>query len=55
LTTEASFEELKRLHADLDFKLEEEVQRPKPDQTIITRIKREKLKLKDAIAFLEQS
>lgn len=50
---ESSVEELKRKHADLDHQLDEETQRPQPDQIVITQIKREKLKVKDAIASLE--
>jgi hypothetical protein len=50
---EISVDELKRKHADLDNQLGEETQRPHPDQVIISQIKREKLKVKDAIASLE--
>ena len=50
---EASVEELKRKHADLDHQLDKEVQRPQPDQIVISQLKREKLKVKDAIASLE--
>ena len=45
--------ELKQKHADLDTQLDEEIQRPQPNQIIISQIKREKLKLKDAITNLE--
>ncbi|NKB50391.1 MAG: DUF465 domain-containing protein [Alphaproteobacteria bacterium] len=50
---EPNVDELKRKHADLDYRLGEEAQRPNPDQTIITQIKREKLKVKDALASME--
>lgn len=50
---ETNIDELKRKHADLDSQLGEETQRPNPDQLIITQIKREKLKVKDALASME--
>lgn len=50
---ETSVDELKQKHANLDNQLDEEIQRPHPDQYVITQIKREKLKVKDAIAQLE--
>jgi hypothetical protein len=50
---ETSVDELKLKHANLDNQLDEERQRPHPDQFVITQIKREKLKVKDAIAHLE--
>ena len=53
VSMEPNVDELKRRHADLDVQLGEEIQRPQPDQIIISQIKREKLKVKDAIASLE--
>jgi hypothetical protein len=53
VSMEINVDELKRKHANLDIQLDEETQRPHPDQLIITQIKREKLKVKDAIACLE--
>ncbi len=50
---ETSVDELKQKHAHLDNQLDEEIQRPHPDQFVITQIKREKLKVKDAIAHME--
>ena len=55
VSMELSVDELKRRHADLDNQLGEEIQRPHPDQVIISQIKREKLKVKDAIASLESA
>ena len=55
MSMEISVDELKRKHADLDSRLGEETQRPNPDQIIISQIKREKLKVKDAIASLESA
>ena len=49
---EPSVDELKLKHANLDHQLDEERQRPQPDQFVILQLKREKLKLKDAIAHL---
>ena len=53
MSMEPNVDELKQKHADLEFKLGEEVQRPNPDQVIITQIKREKLKVKDTLASME--
>jgi hypothetical protein len=53
VSMETSVDELKIKHANLDHQLDEEVQRPHPNQFVISQIKREKLKLKDAIAYLE--
>lgn len=53
MSMETSVDALKLKHANLDNQLDEEIQRPNPDQFVITQIKREKLKVKDAIAYLE--
>lgn len=53
VSMETSVDQLKLKHANLDNQLDEEIQRPHPDQFVITQIKREKLKVKDAIAHLE--
>jgi hypothetical protein len=53
VSMETSVDELKQKHASLDNQLVEEIQRPHPNQIVITQIKREKLKVKDAIANLE--
>jgi hypothetical protein len=47
-------ESLRAKHADLDHLISEEEQRPWPDQTRITEMKRQKLKIKDEIAELER-
>ncbi len=36
-------------HAALDATLASEIQRPLPDQAMLTRLKREKLKVKEAL------
>ncbi len=42
-------------HAELDRTIEEERQRPLPDSLLITRLKREKLRIKDEIHLLQQN
>ena len=51
----ADLDKLKLKHADLDVRLGEEMRRPNPDQSVITQIKREKLKVKDAIESMESA
>jgi hypothetical protein len=46
-------EQLKRKHADLEEALRREEMRPMPDDAVISRIKKEKLRLKDAMASME--
>ena len=46
-------ETLKRKHASLENEIGGETQRPNPDQAVISELKKEKLKLKDAIVTLE--
>ncbi len=48
-----NIETLQLRHAELDAKLEDEISRPLPDQTVITEIKRQKLHIKDTMATLE--
>ena len=55
MSTDARIENLKRKHATLEHELGGEEQRPNPDQAVITELKREKLKLKDAIVSLEEA
>jgi len=55
VSMETNVDELKQKHADLENRLSAETQRPNPDQSIITQIKREKLKLKDTLASLENA
>lgn len=52
---EARIENLKRKHADLDQEIGGEAQRPIPDQAAISELKKEKLRLKDAITSLEET
>jgi hypothetical protein len=39
-------------HADLDSRIAEENQRPHPDDSLIARLKKEKLRVKEAIVGL---
>lgn len=55
VSTDAKLESLKRKHATLEEEIGGEVQRPLPDQAMISELKKEKLKLKDAIASLEEA
>lgn len=55
MSTDAKLESLKRKHATLEEEIGGEVQRPLPDQAMISELKKEKLKLKDAIASLEEA
>jgi len=48
-------ESLKRKHATLEAEIGGEVQRPIPDQAMISELKKEKLKLKDEIVNLEDA
>jgi len=43
---------LETKHAGLDARINEEVHRPLPDMATLSRLKKEKLKLKEAIAGL---
>lgn len=43
---------LKARHAELQHRIEEEEHRPRPDDTLITELKRLKLRIKDEIVGL---
>ena len=45
-------ESLRSKHAHLEQEIDDELHRPLPDQSILTRLKREKLRIKDEIARL---
>ncbi|MEK9662022.1 MAG: YdcH family protein [Alphaproteobacteria bacterium] len=55
MTQTASVETLKSQHAILEAKLDEEEHRPLPDEGVNKEIKREKLRIKDQIASLENA
>ncbi|NIQ96579.1 MAG: YdcH family protein [Desulfuromonadales bacterium] len=44
---------LRTRHADLDQQIENEVRRPNPDDSLISQMKREKLRIKDEIFSIE--
>lgn len=46
-------EALKAQHADLESKIEEELGRPLPDDSLIGNLKKQKLRIKDEIAQLD--
>ena len=46
---------LKHRHADIDDRINQEEHRPQPDENRLRQLKRQKLKLKDAIASLERT
>ena len=54
MTESRRIEELKARHAELEKALEAEANRPFPDQTALTDLKKQKLQAKDQIARLEQ-
>jgi hypothetical protein len=43
-------ESLRSKHARLEQQIQEELHRPMPDQSTLTRLKREKLKIKEQLA-----
>lgn len=55
MTMDVRIENLKRRHATLDEEIGGENQRPIPDQATISELKKEKLKLKDAITSLQKT
>jgi hypothetical protein len=49
---QAHLSALETKHAGLDARIAEEIQRPHPDDTLLSRLKKEKLRLKEAISGL---
>ena len=47
MSLQSRLESLKARHAELETRIEEEDQRPKPDADVMSRLKREKLKAGD--------
>jgi hypothetical protein len=45
-------ESLRSKHAHLEEEIDDELHRPLPDQSVLTRLKREKLRIKDEMARL---
>jgi len=52
MSLQSRLESLKTRHADLETRLSEEDHRPKPDPEVVSRLKREKLHLKEEIERL---
>ena len=46
---------LRGKHAALDAELADELQRPMPNQTLCSRLKRQKLRIKDQLLKLEEA
>ncbi len=53
MTGTEEVEQLKAKHAELETRIEEENQRPRPDDTYIHQLKRQKLHIKDELLRLE--
>lgn len=52
MTMQDYVESLRSKHAVLEQQIDDELHRPLPDQSVLSRLKREKLKIKDEIARL---
>ena len=52
LAQETRVEALRARHAELEDMIEQEHSRPLPDDTVITQLKRQKLRIKDELALL---
>lgn len=52
MTAEECIEALKAKHAELDAVIQEERSRPLPDSTVVSSLKRQKLRIKDEISRL---
>jgi len=50
MTMQDYVESLRSKHAHLEREIDDEMHRPLPDQSTLSRLKREKLRLKDEIA-----
>lgn len=55
MTMQDYVESLRSKHAHLERQIDDEMHRPLPDQSTLTRLKREKLRLKDEIARVGES
>ena len=53
MTVEAHLTALESKHSDLEHKIDGELHRPSPDQSRLTSLKREKLRLKEEIDRLK--
>jgi hypothetical protein len=55
MSLQSRLESLKAQHAELETRIAEEDQRPRPDAEVMSRLKREKLHLKEEIERLRAS
>ncbi len=55
MTSEERVASLKARHAGLECSIEAEAERPRPDDVVISQMKREKLRIKDELAILLSS
>jgi hypothetical protein len=53
MTMQDYVESLRSKHAHLERQIDDEMHRPLPDQSTLSRLKREKLRLKDEIARMD--
>jgi len=53
MTMQDYVESLRSKHAYLERQIDDEMHRPLPDQSTLTRLKREKLRLKDELARMD--
>ncbi len=53
VTAQHELQQLKKKHADLEEALRREESRPLPDEALISRLKKQKLMLKDEMTALE--
>ena len=54
MTMQDYAESLRSKHAHLERQIDDEMHRPLPDQSVLSRLKREKLRLKDEMARLDE-
>jgi len=55
MTMQDYVESLRSKHAYLERQIDDEMHRPLPDQSTLSRLKREKLRLKDELARMDDS
>jgi hypothetical protein len=55
MTMQDYVESLRSKHAHLERQIDDEMHRPLPDQSVLSRLKREKLRLKDQMARLDDA
>jgi hypothetical protein len=54
MTMQDYVESLRSKHAHLERQIDDEMHRPLPDQSVLSRLKREKLRIKDEMARLDE-